>query len=339
VSIAEITRDAVLAAVAEHDRLGADEFLERYGFARARSYLLAHEGREYDSKAIVGVAHGYLPGRSVLKAADFSGGLETVVAVLRDRGFEVRERRSPPWLEAELVLACDLVAQNQWRAVRAHDPRAIELSQLLQSLPLHPMEDRGATFRNPNSVQRKTFDIATQHPDFVGKPTRGGKLDREILQAFLERPAEMHAEAEAIRTGIRSGELTDLSAVADPEEEEAAREGRVLLRLHLRRERDPKLRAKKINDVLGKHGCLECEVCGFDFERTYGERGTRYAEVHHVTPLHVSGPTNTRLQDLAILCANCHRMIHRGSRWLSPLELRALVQARLADLADGAVAG
>jgi transcriptional regulator with XRE-family HTH domain len=138
-------------------------------------------------------------------------------------------------------------------------------------------------------VQRKTFDIVTQQPDYGGKPTKGGKLDREILQAFLERPPEMHAQAEAIRAGIQSGELTDLPATPDADMEEAAREGRVLLLLHLKRERNPKLRAKKINDVMPKRGCLECEVCGFDFERTYGERGTRYAEVHHVTSLHVSG--------------------------------------------------
>jgi 5-methylcytosine-specific restriction protein A len=107
----------------------------------------------------------------------------------------------------------------------------------------------------------------------------------------------------------------------------------VLLLLHLKRERNQKLRAKKINDVMAKRGCLECEVCGFDFERTYGERGTRYAEVHHVTPLRVSGPTDTRLQDLAILCANCHRMIHRGSDWLRPIDLLGLVHARRTELA------
>jgi 5-methylcytosine-specific restriction protein A len=64
-----------------------------------------------------------------------------------------------------------------------------------------------------------------------------------------------------------------------------------------------------------------------------------------VTPLHVSGPTDTRLQDLATLCANCHRMIHRGSDWLRSIDLRGLVHARRAELAgspatvDGRAAG
>ncbi|UOZ09384.1 HNH endonuclease [Amycolatopsis sp. WQ 127309] len=324
-SISDVTRDAILQAIAEHDR-NPETFLQDHGFGPARTYMLVHEHREYDSKAIVGVAHGYLDDQDALTAADFSGGLETVVKLLHDREFEVRAQRSPAWLEAELVLACDLVAGNGWRVLRTHDPHVAEVSRLLQLLPLHPPETRGTTFRNVNSVHRKIADIATQHPDYQGRPTRGGKLDREILQAFLDRPDEMHAEAGAIRVGITSGTLTTLPAVADPDEEEAIAEGRALVLLHLRRERNPKLRAKKLDQVLTARGCLACEVCGFDFERIYGERGARYAEVHHVVPLHVTGPTTTRLADLAVLCANCHRMIHRGSQWLTPAELRALVE-------------
>jgi 5-methylcytosine-specific restriction enzyme A len=327
VSISDVTRDAILQAIAEHNHNPAT-FLQDHGFGPARSYVLVHEGREYDSKAIVGVAHGYLDGRGPLTAADFSGGLKTVVKLLHERGFEVRHLPRLDWLEAELVLACDLVARNGWHMVTASDAHAVELSRLLQLLPLHPPAHRGPTFRNPNSVQRKTADIMTWHPDYQKARTRGGKLDRKILQAFLDRPAEMHAQADAIRAGITSGALSSLPATADLDEEEAIAEGRALLLLHLRRERNPKLRAKKLDQVLAVRGCLACEVCGFDFERTYGERGARYAEVHHVVPLHVTGPTTTRLADLAVLCANCHRMIHRGSPWLSPAELRDLVEHR-----------
>lgn len=55
----DITRESVLKAISEFDDLGRDEFLARYGFRRAHRYLLVHEGRYYDSKAIVGVAHAY----------------------------------------------------------------------------------------------------------------------------------------------------------------------------------------------------------------------------------------------------------------------------------------
>lgn len=58
VALSEITRDAALRAIGEYDRLGQDGFLERYGFDRACQYLLVYGGKRYDSKAIVGVAHG-----------------------------------------------------------------------------------------------------------------------------------------------------------------------------------------------------------------------------------------------------------------------------------------
>ncbi|MGW1147261.1 hypothetical protein ACWD6I_19920, partial [Streptomyces sp. NPDC002454] len=85
----EVTRHAVLRAVEEFDRLGRDPFLERYGFSRARSYLLRFEERSYDSKAILGAAHGFLPGRSPLRAADFSGGAAHAARALEGLGFEV----------------------------------------------------------------------------------------------------------------------------------------------------------------------------------------------------------------------------------------------------------
>src|SRR5262245_21201562 len=86
--LANLTRPAVLAAIEEHDRLGRTEFLRRYGFGPARDYRLRFAGREYDSKAIAGVAHRFTsPGGEPLTAAKFSGGRETVKRTLERLGF------------------------------------------------------------------------------------------------------------------------------------------------------------------------------------------------------------------------------------------------------------
>jgi len=229
------------------------------------------------------------------------------------------------WTWDELVLAGDLLARNAWHELPDTDPRVIELSAILRALPIYPVDRRGPQFRSPGSVRRKMTDIATQHPDSTRRQTNGNRLDREVLTAFLARPEEMHLAAEALRAGARSGEFDRLPPVVP---EDGVAEGRLLERRHYVRERDPKLRRAKIDAVLARHGRVACEVCGFDFERTYGTRGARYAECHHVVPLHASGETKTRLADLAVLCANCHRMIHRGEPWLTPDELRALVAGR-----------
>lgn len=83
-----ITRGHVLAATAECDRLGTELFLSHYGFGRAREYLLILNDRDYDSKAIVGVAHRYAAGRA-LDSEEFSGGRSGAAKVLRDLGFDV----------------------------------------------------------------------------------------------------------------------------------------------------------------------------------------------------------------------------------------------------------
>jgi hypothetical protein len=89
-ALADLTsRDAVLAAMQEFDKLGRDEFLERYGFGRAQDYEVVHDGKRYDSKAIVGAAHGHQhPALGPLRASDFTGGRPTI-SKLTELGFDV----------------------------------------------------------------------------------------------------------------------------------------------------------------------------------------------------------------------------------------------------------
>ena len=95
-----------------------------------------------------------------------------------------------------------------------------------------------------------------------------------------------------------------------------ALEGREERRLVVHRRREARLRRGKIRAVLNHEGMLRCEVsgCGFDFQRRYGVLGENYAHVHHKTPLRSAGRRGRRvtLSELAIVCANCHAMIHRG---------------------------
>src|SRR3982074_3930870 len=81
---------AVLKAIAEADALGRQRFLDTYGFGPSLEYFLEHEGKLYDSKAIVGAAHGYQhPAVGALTAGEFSGGEQTVQRKLEQLGFTV----------------------------------------------------------------------------------------------------------------------------------------------------------------------------------------------------------------------------------------------------------
>jgi 5-methylcytosine-specific restriction protein A len=62
-----------------------------------------------------------------------------------------------------------------------------------------------------------------------------------------------------------------------------------------------------------------CEICGFDFQRTYGNIGKDYIEVHHTIQVSEMGADYIvkPLKDLVPLCSNCHSMIHRTKPMLS----------------------
>lgn len=141
---------------------------------------------------------------------------------------------------------------------------------------------------------------------------------------------------EAVRySACTQGSVTPVSNIAqlkelkvDSEQNEgnnasSASEGRPIWKLHKSRERNSKLTREKKDKILMETGKLECEVCKTDFEKLYGSIGYGFAECHHVNPLSLRDSNEeTTLDELAILCANCHRMIHRQQPWISVEELK-----------------
>ena len=118
-----------------------------------------------------------------------------------------------------------------------------------------------------------------------------------------------------VDTKLLSGELSGESI---PEGLESGR-----YRLITSPERNRSL-AKKVK----QHHGSSCQVCGFDFEVTYGAIGKGYIEAHHLTPMHaIKGrPTNLTVKDFAVLCANCHRMVHRQLPPIEPTDLRRITR-------------
>lgn len=231
--------------------------------------------------------------------------------------------RNPAWTVDELLLALDLYVNHpRARSVKG-DPHLSEVSNLLRSLPIHQVRPDPAHFRNVNAVYLKLQNFKAVDPDFEGVGMRAGAGVREhaLFARYADRPRELAHLAAAIKREGPTSDPGDLR-VEEDREEEGIGEGRILLAAHRRRERRSSTRKKAA--VLAETGRLACEVCGFDFEATYGEVGQGFAECHHLRPL-TEGVRTTRLADLAIVCSNCHRMIHRRSPPSTLGELRALL--------------
>lgn len=119
-----------------------------------------------------------------------------------------------------------------------------------------------------------------------------------------------------------NGDNSDLE-----EDEYGTEEGKARLRLHKVRERDRRLVKKAKERFLRHNGHLFCEACHFSFPDVYG---ISYIEAHHRKPLsQIRAGEKTKESDLGMLCANCHRAVHRiesEDNWQSLLDLRAVAR-------------
>lgn len=139
------------------------------------------------------------------------------------------------------------------------------------------------------------------------------------LEALVVPRGLSRAKSEDIEEGLRA-----VDGIFE------APEGRVLLRKHFARERDRRLVESKRNEAIKKFGKLSCEVCNLDFTKLYGDLGSGVIECHHTKPIAtLSSGYRTHIDDLALICANCHRVLHKGNHTLS--SLREIVRRGIAD--------
>jgi 5-methylcytosine-specific restriction enzyme A len=244
--------------------------------------------------------------------------------------------RNPSWTRDELILALELYLRNPVSPPNKTSAEVIGLSEFLNKLGRVLGHGEEKTFRNPNGVYMKMMNFRRFDPAFTsaGKVglTRGNKDEEEVWGEFSQDRPRLIRVADAIRQALLQGDDLGLFIGDDDEGIVEAEEGRLLTRLHRQRERSRKLVDERKQKALRKYGYLCCEVCHFDFEEHYGERGLGFIEAHHTRSVEtlVEG-SKTKLEDLALLCANCHRMIHARRPWLTLDELRQLLTRRTDD--------
>jgi len=234
-------------------------------------------------------------------------------------------KRNPAWTRDELILALDLYMRHNPAHISKTHPDVIALSKVLNNLPIHSERPDETRFRNPNGVYMKLCNFLRFDPDYSGKGlVAGGKLEEGIWNQFHKNRELLHNIALAIKKTASSKEI--VSTQIEDEEESGAQEGKVLFRLHRVRERNPNLVKKKKERALIESGKLRCDVCLFDFELQYGDLGRGFIECHHTLPLSRLQPNQkTGLSDLALVCSNCHRMLHRANIYLPVSALKKMV--------------
>jgi 5-methylcytosine-specific restriction protein A len=234
--------------------------------------------------------------------------------------------RNPTWTRDEHIIALDFYLRHQPIIPGKDSPAVIALSDLFNRLQAKLTTDIPETFRNPAGVYMKLMNFRRFDPSYKGVGLAHGNKDEKVVwDLFSGKPAELSRLAAHI-SSFSTAEANGAEALPSLGEDEEGEEGQVLSRVHRYRERDKALVQKKKAHFLGEHSRLFCQVCSFDFEKVYGARGSDFIECHHTKPVSdlVSGE-KTKLSELAMVCSNCHRMIHRRKPWLSLAQLQSLL--------------
>ena len=245
--------------------------------------------------------------------------------------------KNPKWQRDEVILALNLYFELNYKNISASNAKVIELSNLLNRLPINQEKKSQDNFRNPNGVSLKLSNFLAIDPDNDIKGMKAySKLDKEIFYEFYQDRETLSSIAKQIRL-ITNDKSISKEILYMPLEDgkEEYKEGIISYKFHLYRERNRTLVQKKKNSILERDAKLVCEVCGFDFEEQYGNLGRNFIECHHKVPLSKqSDGRKTKLEDLALVCSNCHKMLHKANEVLSIDELKEIIARQHSPLSS-----
>lgn len=337
----DITQEHLLQAIKDFENH------VEHRFGSSSTYDVLHVGKRYPPKAIVGLAARHILG-SPLQPEDFEGGIGTkCFRVLTENGFTIvpKEGRgfSGAWIFQGNPKRFDIDAYiTEFDYVYWSAPQHKEKVQIGDTVYIWRAGSDagivaiGEVAESATSVDKVKHpsvlagDLWTEPPENSHSLKVGISLSEKRLteeEAMVSRGSLINHPTLAVASIVRMPQqtvfqLTKEQAMAlfhlwatqnSTSIEVGHSEGSVRLRQHYSRERSRKLREHKKADYLRTNPRLNCEVCGFTFNENYPpDLAGDYIEVHHIIPLsELQEQTRTTLDDLLLVCSNCHRMIHR----------------------------
>lgn len=204
---------------------------------------------------------------------------------------------------------CEMWLEGQWRRVPVTEAR-MHIKPLVRCVECHGKVTLMAA--GPSGVPRAHAEHKPKH--------KGCSLSQKKLFDGVRWPHPNPVQEPV------DGSRDPYADLIVNEDESSFPEGVEIYRLHKYRERDRELALKAKALRYQREKKLECEVCQADFHKLYGELGLGFIECHHKIPVAaLDGSAPTKIEDLAMVCSNCHSMLHRkGLRTVE--ELKQLFQ-------------
>lgn len=213
---------------------------------------------------------------------------------------------NPKWNREETILALELYFEFDGNPPSKSAPAVSELSEFLRQLPYHSAAQKNSTFRNVDGVHFKVQNLRSALTG-VGL-SNTSMMDRTISAEFGDRREEVSRLARLIRSTAGTLDLDDFDMSDDFEEE--FYEGKSVFAVHRKVERNSSIRKKLLSNLTDHQlSCAICELSRPNLARALHES---LFEIHHLTPLsELVGEQRTKLADVCLLCACCHRGIHK----------------------------
>lgn len=184
--------------------------------------------------------------------------------------------------------------------------------------------DVQAVFKKMFTYSDDYWTTIRQQAKAIGQSTRGLPIQTVESISLLETDTPLVYKVECF-SYFNSENPYDRDNL-ESEESITFPEGKKAYAKHARYERNQGIVRLAKDRFKAANGALFCEVCGFSFD-IYGERGKDYIEAHHDVPVSDLGDDGvSNIDDIKMVCANCHRILHRKRPWLKVDELKSLLQ-------------
>lgn len=214
----------------------------------------------------------------------------------------------------EVILTLDVLFFSGDDRLTKNSQSVKSLCQVLQSLPIHPIEKRPENFRNPVGVSDQIRTFRGQVEGTKRSSWGVGRAFHAVYQEYIDRLEELHAIAQAIR---KNQLFFQNCYFGQLEESEGFPEGALLSHLH---------RIIEARDGAKLPNADRCSVCHLSVERIY--QGNSVTIEHHLLePLtELDASVHYSSEDFIDVCPNCHAALHHYRPWLQLEEVERILR-------------
>lgn len=205
----------------------------------------------------------------------------------------------------EAILALDVLYFTNELRLNKESEEIVELSELLNELPIIPIAMHNESFRNCAGISQQINAFRLNSSKGI-KCSNVGAIFYSTADEFRGRKDELHKIASAIR---QNREFFKTATFGSELEGEDFPEGALLYHLH---------RVLEARDSRKIVPAESCEICHLNLSEVYKPVPGNFLQCHLTVPVtELNGNKHYKTDDFITVCPNCHAMVHKYRPWVT----------------------